>query len=42
MSWEPIAKSPRRSVVAPNLADCGRARAEFSWEKARASTLERE
>jgi acetyl-CoA synthetase len=36
MPWEPIVKPPGGGPVAPNLGDYDRARAEFSWEKARA------
>jgi acetyl-CoA synthetase len=33
--WPPIVKSPTVERVVPNLRDYDRARAEFSWEKAR-------
>jgi acetyl-CoA synthetase len=35
MPWETIAKSPLQCALTPNLQDYERARAAFSWEKAR-------
>jgi acetyl-CoA synthetase len=37
VTWEPIRKSTEDGGVTPNLADYARARAEFSWQAARAT-----